>query len=264
MRHVHGGGPRPRVGGRSSDSNRVSDETLVSRTVHELSSPLTVIGGFTETLLRHHNEMAPSQRERYLASIQRHTDRLNRIVDDLNQLQQARLGRLTTNTAEVRVVDAIVDALQIAASASGRPVTGSLDELAQRLDIELHVEDDVVASVDETHLVRMLANLVENSLKYGAGPRRLTIAFDRTQVVLWIADNGDGIPVEQRERIFDPYERGDEQRLTGVQGSGLGLSIVAELARLNHGAVRLLDTTRGTCFELVLPVATRSRANAPA
>lgn len=263
MRHPHAGAPRHAVGGARA-ADRAGDESLVQRTVHELGSPLTVIGGFTETLLRHHNEMAPSQRERYLAAIQRHTERLNRIVADLGQLQQARVGRLPTNPVPVDVASAVVDALQIASSASGQRISGTLDELAERLEIQVAIEQDATAEVDETHFVRMLANLLENALKYGAAPRRLTVTFDQTQVVVWVADNGEGIPYESRERIFEPYERGDEQRLAGISGSGLGLSIVAELARLNHGDIRLVDTTRGTCFELVLPVASRRRASAGA
>lgn len=238
----------------------VSDELLVSRTVHELSSPLTVIGGFSETLLRHHTEMSHAQRERYLSAIQRHTERLTRVVADLGHLQRVRSGRTPVRATAVPVVDAVRDALQICASVLGRPALGDLHDLSAVLELDLTIAEEAIAHVDETHFVRMLVNLLDNSFKYGDAPRRLTVTNTRTQVIAWVADHGEGIPLELRERIFEPYERGDSQRLAGITGSGLGLSIVAELAALNGGTARLVETTRGTCFELIVPAGRNEHA----
>ncbi len=234
----------------------LSDAALVSRTVHELASPLTVVGGFAETLLRHHSEMTPSQRERYLSAIQRHTERLNRIVADLGHLQRARSGRVEVTPHPTPLRDAIRDALQIASSAAGFDPSGDLESLTTQLDFTIAMDEDILALVDETHLVRMLVNLVENSMKYGEGPRTITVTATPTQVVVSVADHGDGIPRHLEASIFEPYERGDKQRLAGVPGSGLGLAIVDELARLNGGSIRLVETTRGACFEIALPAAT--------
>lgn len=238
------------------EASLLSDAALVSRTVHELASPLTVVGGFAETLLRHHSEMTPSQRERYLSAIQRHTERLNRIVADLGHLQRARSGRVEVNARPTLMSDAVRDALQISSSAAGFDPSGERDSLLAQLEMTLELDDEVTANVDESHLVRMLVNLVDNSMKYGQGPRRITVTATRTQVVIWVADNGDGIPRHLQSSIFEPYERGDKQRLAGVPGSGLGLAIVDELARLNGGSIRLVEATRGACFEVILPAAT--------
>lgn len=234
----------------------LSDAALVSRTVHELASPLTVVGGFAETLLRHHSEMTPSQRERYLSAITRHTERLSRIVSDLGHLQRARSGRVEVSPHPTSMTDAIRDALQIASSAAGFDPSEDVNSIMAQLDMTIEMDEDIIADVDETHLVRMMVNLVENSMKYGEGPRRITVTASRSQVVVSVADHGDGIPRHLHTSIFEPYERGDKQRLAGVPGSGLGLAIVDELSRLNGGGIRLVDTTRGACFEITLPAAT--------
>jgi signal transduction histidine kinase len=117
----------------------------------------------------------------------------------------------------------------------------------------------VHVDADPTALARALANLVDNAVRHATTEVVLSCRRDGDQVVLSVADDGPGIPVPDRERVFDRFTRLDDARNRDAGGTGLGLAIVRELVRLHGGAVTLGDAGPG----LRVAIALRPSAEPP-
>jgi signal transduction histidine kinase len=104
-------------------------------------------------------------------------------------------------------------------------------------------------------LVRLTRNLLENAVNHAASRVELSLATLNGEVELTVHDDGPGVPAAARDTIFDRFVRADDARSRQVSGSGLGLSIVAAIARRHGGVVELLDGTTGATFVLRLPSA---------
>ena len=117
--------------------------------------------------------------------------------------------------------------------------------------------DRVFVSGDETHLSRVVGNLVDNALRYAASAVELSVRQEGQQAVISVSDDGPGIPPADRERIWDRFTRLDDDRSRASGGSGLGLAIVRELTTAHGGSVSVASKYpgAGTTFLVRLPVA---------
>jgi signal transduction histidine kinase len=108
---------------------------------------------------------------------------------------------------------------------------------ARRVDVRLMVDETVAARVDRNALRQMLLNLLDNAIKYGPATQTVTVgvrgAGERARI--WVEDEGPGIEPSQRERIFEPFFRIDRDANSAIGGSGIGLSVVRELAVMHGG-----------------------------
>jgi signal transduction histidine kinase len=122
--------------------------------------------------------------------------------------------------------------------------------------LAVEVPDALRASVDVDGLLRVVANLVENALKYGPAGQRVTVGAESGPEGLRIRvdDEGPGIPEDERERIFERFARLDRDRNTSVGGTGLGLAVVRETVALSGGRVHVEDAPGGGArFVVLLP-----------
>jgi signal transduction histidine kinase len=132
--------------------------------------------------------------------------------------------------------------------------------VAEETGVELAVEvaaQPIMIKASRELLGQALANLVDNAIKYGtpeAGQARIAIASAREgdTLILRVADNGPGIPAEDRERALQRFVRLEKSRTQ--PGSGLGLSLVAAVARLHHGTIELGDGNPGLVVTMRLPL----------
>jgi len=132
----------------------------------------------------------------------------------------------------------------------------SAEDAGQRLELE--GQDSVVIEGDRELITQMLVNLVENSLRH-AGPRarvKVRCAVQRGRPVLAVVDDGPGVPDTERERLFDRFHRLEASRST--PGSGLGLSMVAAVAKLHGAEVSLHDAAPGLDVRVTFPAAART------
>lgn len=211
---------------------------------HELRTPLTILKGEIEVALR----STPDAREyrRVLASCQEEVDRLTGMIEDLLFLARAEVDAVGLRFEPVRLAEVI------------RDVAPALRALADRAGVALGMGDLPSLSVrgSAAMLVRVVFNLVDNAIKYsGAGGRvEVTLQGMGDRAALDVQDSGPGIPITDRERIFDRFYRGDPARSRG--GSGLGLALVRSIVLLHGGRVTVDSPSgRGSRFRVLLPLA---------
>ncbi len=204
---------------------------FVANASHELRTPLSIIKGYIETLVDGHLTMAVEDRDKFLRTIQRHSERLNAIIDDLLVL-----SRLESATPGLKFAPVQLDYYfaQLAADYQQRPHARGYQISAQAA-AELGT-----ISADEEKLTQIFSNLIENALKYTASGSRIEIGArlaKSDEVECFVHDNGPGIPSEDLVHIFERFYRVEKGRSRETGGTGLGLSIVKHLAHLHGGRV---------------------------
>jgi signal transduction histidine kinase len=220
--------------GKLRDSLR-SKEQLVATISHEMRTPLTAVVGFAELLQLPESGLSDVERFEMIRSIADEGRDLTNIVDDLMTAAKAEAGTLTV----VRVpVDLRALAAQVLeAMREGRPV---------------EITGDSLRGSGDPGLVRqILRNLISNAVRYGGEDIRICI-YDSPTPRAEVRDNGEGIPLGERERVFDAYQRAhDAPGLTASMG--LGLTISRSLARLMGGDLTYRYEKGESVFELHLP-----------
>jgi two-component system phosphate regulon sensor histidine kinase PhoR len=221
-------------------------QDFVANVSHELRTPLSLIKSAAETLIDG-GKNDPAVTARFLEIIDKHANRLTLLIDDLLLLARLDSGRIELNLQPVPLHMAAQDALDDAALiAQSRRVT-----LANRVGVE------VVARADPERLRQVLANLIDNGIKYGREGGRIEIGgrlLDRLHVELTVRDDGPGIPPEAKARIFERFFRVDKARSREQGGTGLGLAIVKNVVQAHGGDVRVESSAgAGTEFFITLP-----------
>jgi two-component system, OmpR family, phosphate regulon sensor histidine kinase PhoR len=218
---------------------------FVANVSHELRTPLTAIRGYADALADDSED--PESRQRFLAIIQRHATRMERLVKDLLRLAQLDAGKETLDPAPADVAGLVAGLLDDVADQSA----------AKRLTVTANVASATRgAVVDAAKVHDMLRNLVENAVTYtqDGGAVSVTAAMDGGVLALTVADNGPGIPPEDLARVFERFYRVDKSRRR-PGGTGLGLAIVKHLAELHHGSVSVRNRPEGGAeFDIRLPV----------
>ena len=229
-----------RLAWRTLALSRQRDE-FTSSVSHELRTPLTNIQLFAETLLLDRARTLDEQRSA-LETITRETRRLVHMVE--NVLAFSRVGRPAL--ALVRRPERVDQLI--------RDVLASFDPLlrSHEIVVELTFEGPEIADVDGDAVRRILVNLLDNAVRYGPEGQTLRIAaINRSSSLeLVIEDEGPGVPPADRERVWEPFERGST---TVDSGTGIGLAVVRQLVRLHGGDARVTEGRRGARFVVTLP-----------
>ena len=224
---------------------------FVANVSHELKTPLTIIGGFTETL--RDRDLTTADRERFVATIETNARRMQRIVDDLLDLSRYESGGWTPNVISNDLAGVVTDvftSVQRTADAKGLTLTFAAPPEARHVD------------ADPTALRQVLGNLIENAVRYTTrgGVAVRAEAPPNGGITVVVADTGSGIPTEHLGRIFERFYRVDTGRGRDEGGTGLGLAIVRHLVEAHGGAVRAESTVgRGTTITLHFPSDVASR-----
>jgi PAS domain S-box-containing protein len=212
---------------------------LVAVVSHELRTPLTGVYGSAHTLLARFDELTDGVRHQLLHVLVEQADRLAALVDRILLTSQLDAGALASVEGRSEATDIVEAALSALPPSERGRVLVTLASGCVR---------------DGSDFARqVLANLVENALKYSHGPVRLDVAHEDGTIRFTVADEGPGVPPEERERIFEKFHRVDPGQRSGVAGAGLGLYIARRLAESLGGRVVLLSAERGTRIALELP-----------
>jgi two-component system, OmpR family, phosphate regulon sensor histidine kinase PhoR len=204
-------------------------QEFVANVSHELRTPLSLIKGFVETLIDGAKDN-PELSTRFLGTIEKHTDRLTFLIEDLLTISKLESGQIVMNLNEVNLrneVSRAIDDLQSRAA-------------AKQVKLQNTLPEDLRAQADADRLQQVLFNLIENAIKYGRAEGTVVIGgkvIEEGKVELSVRDDGPGIPAEARERVFERFYRVDRARSRETGGTGLGLAIVKHIIQAHGGEV---------------------------
>jgi signal transduction histidine kinase len=216
------------------ESLRAKDE-LIASIFHEMRTPLTAVVGFAQLLQNEESGLSSDERTELIQSIADEGLDLTNLVEDLLTAAKAESGTLTVVSVPV---DLRANAAQVLETLNGdRPI-----ELAG---------PSVRVAGDPGRVRQILRNLISNAIRYG-GERIRVVVVDGQSPSIQVRDNGVGIPEEERERVFDPYQRASSAPELSAS-MGLGLTISRSLARLMGGDLTYVFEDSESIFELTLP-----------
>jgi two-component system phosphate regulon sensor histidine kinase PhoR len=223
---------------------------FVANVSHELKTPLTVVGGFAETL--GDEALDPDVRRQFASAILSNTRRMQRIVDDLLDLSRIESGGWTPNPATVDIESMATEVL------AGVKSRSDAKGVALVIDIEPHA---MAVDADPTALRQVLANLVDNAVRHTTNGEIVVQArASNGGVAVSVRDTGAGIRTEHLARIFERFYRVDSARTREEGGTGLGLAIVKHLVEAHGGRVKAAsEPDRGTTIEAWFPQRTNGR-----
>jgi PAS domain S-box-containing protein len=226
-------------------------ERFVATLSHDLRNPLTAAKMGTQLLMRRGAD--PVVLTRTVGRIAENIDRADRMIQDLLDANRLRVGETLP--------------LEITGCDLGAIAKETLEELAQ-----VHGDRFVLRAPESLHgywsssdLRRVIENLCNNAVKYGARERPVTVTVTQPepeQVLLSVHNWGTPIPAEDQVTLFEPYRRTKSAQTGEQRGWGLGLTLVKGLVEAQHGTVKVESTeTSGTTFSVILPLDVRSRPN---
>ena len=221
-------------------------QDFVANVSHELRTPLSLIKGFVETLLEGAKN-DPELSSKFLQTIEKHTDRLTFLIEDLLTISRLESGGTVMNLQPLDLRNAVDHALEdLKSKATEKEVV-----------IENLVPPGLWARADAERLHQVFSNLIENAIKYGRQGGKVAIGAQDaadSHVETWVRDDGPGIPAEARERVFERFYRVDRARARDTGGTGLGLAIVKHIVQAHGGEVWVKsELGEGATFFLTLP-----------
>jgi two-component system, OmpR family, phosphate regulon sensor histidine kinase PhoR len=219
---------------------------FVAHVSHELRTPLTSIQMFAETLALGRVQDPEKQRE-YLQTIARESERLARLVDQVlafSKIEQGRGNYRMQSTALVPIVEAAVRAVGPSLAQQGFTLRRNYCGTAP------------IVRADADALEQAILNLLTNAMKYSDNSRdiELRLCQSADDAIVEVLDQGIGVPLELRERIFEKFFRAPVAN-SAVAGVGLGLTVVAHVAAAHGGRVEVRgNEPKGSVFSLILPM----------
>ena len=218
---------------------------FVANVSHELKTPLTSINGFVETLII--NEDLPSdKRNRFLAIIQKESDRLKRLIEDILLLSsiESKNNLVTENVLLYNVFKEVYEMISYIAD-------------SKHIKIYYNFEDEKVAiKAYGDYIKQLFLNLIDNAIKYTPeGGTVIINQFTRNnEITIEVIDNGVGIPKEDQDKIFQRFYRVDKARSRSVGGTGLGLAITKHIVNSLQGNISVESKLgEGSKFIVTIP-----------
>ncbi len=244
-----------RLAGRLKILQHVAEEArqakaeFVSNVSHELRTPLNMIIGFTEVIARTpqlYGGRLPTSLMTDIAAIQRNSQHLLELVNDVLDLSQVEAGHMALSREWISIPDMISTAISV--------VEGLFRTKGLYLNLEMP-ESIPQVFCDQTRIRQVVINLLSNAGRFTPkGGVTVSCQIEEDQMVFGVADTGLGIPEEDQKRIFEPFQQADNtiRRLYG--GSGLGLTISKQFVELHGGKMGLTSQPgQGTTFFFTLP-----------
>jgi signal transduction histidine kinase len=215
---------------------------------HELRTPLNSMLGFAQLLQRDSKEPLSARHQPGVAQILKGGDHLVQLIDDLLDLSRIEAGRLSVSLEPVDLAEAF------------ERVRATLDPLAMASGVHLQLSAPPEVPpilVDPARFHQILMNFGSNAIKYNRANGSVTFAahsLSLEHVRISVSDTGIGIPVDQRDRLFEPFQRAGQER-SDIKGTGMGLAITKRLAALMHGTLGFSSVwMQGSEFWVDLPL----------
>ena len=223
---------------------------FVSAVSHELRTPLTSIKGYAAILLTKNLGKIPTAVHERLEKINKHSDELVHMVNDLLDISRIESGRVTMKRLPYNLkdfVEPIVDLLSVQAK-------------NKNIDLVTEIPSELKIFVDKSQIERVFINLIGNAVKFTPEKGKINITTKGADnfVQVNISDTGIGIPKEAQENIFEEFYRVDNEVNESVKGTGLGLSLVKNIIEAHQGSIWIESKVGvGSTFSFLLPLETQ-------
>lgn len=214
---------------------------------HEIRTPLTLITVPMEEIMKQTEKGSPTYED--LSIVQRNSNRLLTLVNELLDFKQAGVNEVQLNfihTDIVSLIDETIDRFTQLAQSRGLTITRNLPE-------------SLVADADREILTKILSNILNNACKHAASSIAVSLTENGDRFRLAVANDGDSIPADKAEAIFDPFVKLDDE----TPGSGIGLPFARSLAKTHNGNIFLDQTAPVTTFVLDLPLVQENAFSMP-
>ncbi len=217
--------------------------SFVNQVSHELKTPLTNIRMYAELLEKDLPDDAPGA-HRHLKVVVTESQRLSRLIANVLTFARKQRRALSLHRTQACVDEIIASVLE-----QFRPSMES-----KGIGVDFSPNAPGLVSVDADAVGQILANLFSNAEKYAASGKAMSVASrqEDTLTTITVSDRGPGIPERERERIFEPFRRLGNRITDGAAGTGIGMAIARDLARLHGGDLVLAPAVEGATFILTL------------
>lgn len=212
---------------------------------HEFRTPLTLIIGAVQKLIKSGSDLPDETRERYQI-IQRNSSIMLRLISQLMDFRKMEQDKIKLAVSYEDLVPLVKD------------IYSSFTELALMKDIQFNfitAVDSLMVWIDQDKIEKILYNLLSNAFKFTGNDGKIDIIIFRDQdhVIVSVKDNGIGIPKEMQTHIFERFYQATKLKQTDFAGTGIGLSYSKGLAEIHYGDLRFTsEEGSGSCFELVM------------
>ena len=222
---------------------------LVMYLAHDLKTPLSSVIGYLN-LLRDENQISEELREKYLTISLDKAERLEELINEFFEITRFNLSNITLVYSKIN--------LTMMLEQLGHEFKPML--AGKNLKCEFDVQPDMMLSCDANKLQRVFDNVLRNAVSYCYENTTIQVKARQTEdhVLIQVINEGDTIPEERLERIFEQFYRLDVSRSSSTGGAGLGLAIAREIVELHHGQITARSENGITSFEVTLPTVGKS------
>ena len=215
---------------------------FVANVSHELKTPITAISGFAHTLLEEQEKLSEEQ-QRYLSIIQRQSDNMLTVIQDLLLLSSLENGKASLTRSWVDIEHVVQQSIN--------SCRYKADTKEIMIDTRIMNPDSLSVYIHPMLIQQALTNLLMNAVNYSPEHSQVTVqvSVNEEDIIFRVSDHGVGIALEDQERIFERFYRVDAARSRSQGGTGLGLSIVKHIAQVHDGSVEVTSSLgRGSTF----------------
>ncbi len=222
---------------------------FVSLVSHELRGPLTTLNGGLEVALQNKDDL-PLESRRTLEVIAHESQRLTRFVQTILDVSRLEAGKFKLTPGPVAVLPMLRRTVEVSCE-------------CDQQEVILNVPEDLPPVwADEVYLEKIIANLLNNAVKYSppAKPIELTVKAVDNQLEITVADHGEGIPLSMQQKVFERFNRLESGDRIGTKGWGLGLYFAKTLAEAQDGSIAIVSPIHhsqdspGTAFTVTMPI----------
>lgn len=224
-------------------ANQRKDD-LVMYLAHDLKTPLSSVIGYL-TLLKDENMISEEVREKYLSIALNKAERLEDLINEFFEITRFNLSNISLEYGKINLTRMLEQlAFEFKPMLADKNITCDLD-----------AEADIMLSCDADKLQRVFDNILRNAVNYSYENTNIKILLksDTDRVLINFSNEGNTIPSEKLERIFEQFYRLDTARNSGNGGAGLGLAIAKHIVELHKGTITAKSADGITCFEVMLP-----------
>ncbi|WHY85665.1 ATP-binding protein [Neobacillus novalis] len=218
---------------------------FISNVVHELRTPLTYIGGYTQAL-KQNLYSSKEEADSYLTTIEKETERLNKIVHDLIDLNYLQENLYEVEEEPIAIAQLLYDTIDLF----------QIRLTQKNIQTQMNIQEDIIISGDTKRMEQVFYNIIDNAVKYSPPESEVKVELRKEagMMVFRVTNNGNIINKEDIPRIGERFFRTDKARSRSTGGSGLGISIVKQIVSLHQGAFSITsDPLVGTVVMIQIP-----------